>query len=82
MWFLLLANGMESHVVLSTLRRETKKLEEPMRNYFSKFVRNEDGVTLIEYGLIAALVAVALVAGLGGLATNLGTLFNNVGAKL
>ena len=36
------------------------------------------GATMIEYGLIAALIAVALIAALGGVATGLGNLFGNV----
>ena len=44
-------------------------LEEPMRKLITKFVTAKDGVTLIEYGLIAALVAIALVVALQGLAT-------------
>ena len=34
-----------------------------MKSLFNRFVNNESGATAIEYGLIAALVAVALIAG-------------------
>jgi pilus assembly protein Flp/PilA len=40
-----------------------------MKNVLSSFLRDESGVTAIEYGLIAALVGVAIIAGatlLGG----------------
>ena len=42
------------------------------------FMQEEDGVTAIEYGLIAALVAVAIVAGASALGTNLNGLFNRL----
>ena len=40
------------------------------------FLRDKGGATAIEYGLIAALIAVALIAGLGGLSNNLANMFN------
>ncbi len=43
-----------------------------------RFLRDEEGVTAIEYGLIAALVGVACVVALGLLGTGLQTLFNKV----
>lgn len=42
----------------------------------------ERGVTAIEYGLIAVLIAVALIAGATVLGTNLNSLFSNLGAKI
>lgn len=41
-------------------------------------LRDESGATAIEYGLIAALVAVAITVGLTALSGGLNTLFNNV----
>lgn len=46
------------------------------------FVRDDKGVTLIEYGLIAALIAVALAAILGTVGDNLNTLFTTVSTKV
>jgi pilus assembly protein Flp/PilA len=43
------------------------------------FMREEDGVTAIEYGLIAALVAVAIITGATLLGGNLNNLFNKLG---
>ncbi|MBW0006806.1 MAG: Flp family type IVb pilin [Sphingomonas sp.] len=45
-------------------------------------LRNEDGATAIEYGLVAALIAVAAVGAISGLGTKLNTTFNNVSNKL
>jgi len=47
-----------------------------------KLIRNEKGATAIEYGLIAALIAVAAIGAMQGIGTKLGTTFNNVSAQL
>ncbi len=44
-----------------------------MTKLFSRFLKDESGATAIEYGLIAALISVALIAG----ATSLGGTLNN-----
>ncbi|HEV2098171.1 MAG TPA: Flp family type IVb pilin [Stellaceae bacterium] len=49
---------------------------------FSKLLKNESGVTAIEYGLIAALIAVAAVTVMGTVGTNLSNTFNTVAGKL
>ena len=48
----------------------------------SKFASDESGVTAIEYGLIAALIAVGIIAGVGLIGTNLSAVFNNVAGGL
>lgn len=53
-----------------------------MKNKVLAFVRNEDGATAIEYGLIAALIAIAIVVGATAVGTNLGTLFTTVSTEL
>ena len=47
-----------------------------------RFVRDDTGVTAIEYGLIAALVAVAAVAAFTALGTQLGSVFTGVSGKM
>jgi pilus assembly protein Flp/PilA len=47
-----------------------------------KFIKNNKGATAIEYGLIAALIAVAAIAALQGLSGSLNKTFNNVSTKL
>jgi len=49
-----------------------------MKNLFDRFVKDESGATAIEYGLIAALISVALITG----ATTLGNALNNQFDKL
>lgn len=46
------------------------------------FLKDEEGVTAIEYGLIAALVAVALIAGATLLGGNLNDEFTDIGGRL
>lgn len=53
-----------------------------MKNLFSRFANDESGATAIEYGLIAAIVGVGLIAALGTLKDNLSTTFTNVGNEL
>ncbi len=49
---------------------------------FVTLVRDESGATAIEYGLIAALVAVAIIAALSLLGTQLSNTFNKVAGNL
>ena len=44
-------------------------------NFITKFICEEDGVTAIEYGLIAALIAVVIIVGVTAIGVNLGTTF-------
>ena len=46
---------------------------------FLKLIRNEEGATAIEYGLIAALIAVAAIGAMQGIGTQLSTTFSGVG---
>ncbi|MGZ3398444.1 MAG: Flp family type IVb pilin [Caulobacteraceae bacterium] len=50
-----------------------------MTKFFARFVRDESGATAVEYGLIAALIGVAIIAGAGALGSALNTKFQNVG---
>ncbi|WP_265919210.1 Flp family type IVb pilin [Cupriavidus nantongensis] len=47
-----------------------------------QFVRDEDGVTAIEYGLIAALIAVVIITTVTTVGTNLSAVFSFIGDKL
>jgi pilus assembly protein Flp/PilA len=47
-----------------------------------KFVADESGATAIEYGLIAALIALALVSALSLLGPKIGNTFNSVGNNM
>jgi pilus assembly protein Flp/PilA len=47
-----------------------------------RFMRDEEGVTAIEYGLIASLIALAIIVGAGKLGTALDTLFTNIATEM
>ncbi len=49
-----------------------------MRNLFKRFLDDDSGATAIEYGLIAAGIAVAIITILGGIKTNLVSTFTKV----
>jgi pilus assembly protein Flp/PilA len=49
-----------------------------MKNLFSRFVRDESGATAIEYGLIAAGIAVVIISAVGTVGTKLAATFTTV----
>ncbi|MBA3069369.1 MAG: Flp family type IVb pilin [Hyphomonas sp.] len=49
---------------------------------FARFLKDESGATAIEYGLIAALIAVAIIGGVTALGTQTGNTFNVVAAEI
>jgi pilus assembly protein Flp/PilA len=53
-----------------------------MRGILRKFIANEDGATAIEYGLIAALIALFIITALTSIGTNLNTDFTSVASSL
>jgi pilus assembly protein Flp/PilA len=59
-----------------------KRKRIPVRRLLANLVKDESGVTSIEYALIAALIAVAAIASFTRLGTRLSTTFSTVGGKL
>lgn len=53
-----------------------------MTKLISKFLRNESGATAIEYGLIAAGIAVVIIAAVQLAGTNLNSTFNSVASAV
>lgn len=53
-----------------------------MSNLISRFIRDKSGATAIEYGLIAALISVAIIVALGALGTQLSTTFSSIKTSL
>ena len=51
-------------------------------NLISRFIRDESGATAIEYGLIAALIAVVIIGGVGAVGTKLSTTFGTINTNL
>ena len=50
--------------------------------FFNKMIRDEQGATAIEYGLIAALIAVAAITAMQGLGGQLTNTFSTVSTKM
>ena len=53
-----------------------------MQRIFSKFLSDESGATAIEYGLIASGIALAIIAVVNGLGTNLNAKFDSINTSL
>ncbi len=53
-----------------------------MHTLISRFAKDESGATAIEYGLIATLIGVAIIAGATALGSKLNSTFNYVSSKL
>ena len=59
-----------------------KTLIAQFKSTAARLIKGEEGVTAIEYALIAALVAVVIIGGATMLGTNLNTLFVNIAGKI
>jgi pilus assembly protein Flp/PilA len=53
-----------------------------MQNLISRFVKDEAGATAIEYGLIASLISVAIIAGASSLGKNVSSTFSIVAGNM
>jgi pilus assembly protein Flp/PilA len=53
-----------------------------MTKLFARFAKNESGATAIEYGLIAALIALAIMVGAGAVGNSLDAKFTDISNKL
>jgi pilus assembly protein Flp/PilA len=53
-----------------------------MSNLVKSLVANEDGATAIEYGLIAGLIAVAIITAVTLVGTDISALFNAIAGKV
>ncbi len=51
-------------------------------NLFARFIKNESGATAIEYGLIAALIAVVIITAVTTVGTNLSGTFTTVAGSI
>jgi pilus assembly protein Flp/PilA len=53
-----------------------------MTNLFKRFIKDESGATAIEYGLLAALISVVLIAAAGTVGNSLQNTFNAISSAL
>jgi pilus assembly protein Flp/PilA len=56
--------------------------ENVMQNLVARFMNDESGATAIEYGLIASLIAVAIIVGAKALGSQINNTFNTVANKM
>ncbi len=49
-----------------------------MQKFVARFMKDESGATAIEYGLIASLIAIAIIAGAKSLGSQINNTFNSV----
>jgi len=57
-------------------------MEAGLKRIFMKFLSDQSGATAIEYGLIAAGIALAIIAVVNGIGTNLNTQFTSINSSL
>ena len=53
-----------------------------MTKFVSRFAKDESGATAIEYGLIAALIAVVIISAITALGTKISSVFGGINSKL
>ena len=53
-----------------------------LSNLFHHLLRDDSGQDMIEYALVAGLIALGATVAMGSFATNIGTAFSNVGTRL
>jgi len=53
-----------------------------MLNAIATFIRDEEGATAVEYGLMAALIAAVIIAAVTTIGTSLNAVFNDISGKL
>ena len=53
-----------------------------MKSVIKSFFKDESGATAIEYGLIAAGIAIAIITAVNGVGTSLSTTFTNISSSL
>jgi pilus assembly protein Flp/PilA len=64
------------------LKKSNDVCKEPGMNTIARFANDESGATAIEYGLIAALIAVGIIAAATTLGGSLSNVFNKITTKL
>jgi pilus assembly protein Flp/PilA len=65
-----------------SVRQKMESVVQVLIKKFRQFVQDDKGVTAIEYGLIAALIAVVIIASVQLVGTNLSSVFSGIAASL
>jgi len=53
-----------------------------MKNFFARFIREDEGQDLIEYAFLAVFIALVVTAGLGTLGSSLNTKFDSIASQV
>ena len=53
-----------------------------MKKFITKFIRDEEGASMVEYGLLVALIAIVAITGVALIGTNTNTAFGNAGKSI
>jgi len=61
---------------------QSHPMEAGLKHSFLKFLSDESGATAIEYGLIAAGIALAIITVVNGLGSNMNTMFTSINSSL
>ena len=57
-------------------------MKDVLKNLAAAFMKDESGATAIEYGLIAALIALVIIGAVTAIGTNLSTTFQTIASKI
>ena len=64
------------------IAKSKHQVESHIESQVARFIAREDGATMVEYGLMVALIAVVCIAGVTLLGGNVSGIFNNVAGKV
>ena len=53
-----------------------------MTDTFVRMIKDDEGATLVEYGLVVSLIAVAAIGAMTALGTSVSTMFNNIAGQI
>ena len=69
------------HKTMSSQSNNNQRKGKKMLKLIKRFLKEEDGVTAIEYGLIAALIAVVIIVGAAAVGTSLNNIFQDISSE-
>ncbi|MEW6344703.1 MAG: Flp family type IVb pilin [Pseudomonadota bacterium] len=72
----------EAVIMSSAIRMNTESPRAKMKKFTTRFLRDNQGVTAIEYAMIAGLIALLLVTSLGTLKSAIVTVFTSVASAI
>ena len=74
--------GPEDVNIFCDLPNRPSKRAETVNQVVTRFLKNEDGASAIEYALVASLIAVAIIGSVSAIGTKLSALYADIAAKI